>query len=125
MALPLNPDGTVPHEVWSTLTVRSQIAIAVALMVKGNCNPLIKMLPSYLDPGRDFRQKTKIYFKLRKGADADTARLTDYVVVWYDKNKLSWTTTELTDFANMRVSELKKYYNEFRTLTSVLTPDPK
>lgn len=125
MGLPLNPDGTIPYEIWSTLTVRSQIAIAVGLMNKGNYNPILKMLPSYLDPGRDFRQKTKIYFKVRKGADSENVRLEDYVVVWYNRNSTSWTTTELIEFANMRISELKKYYNEYRAIQAAWTPDPK
>lgn len=125
MGLPLNPDGTIPYEIWSTLTVRSQIAIAVGLMNKGNYSPILKMLPSYLDPGRDFRQKTKIYFKVRKGADSENVRLEDYVVVWYNRNSTSWTTTELIEFANMRISELKKYYNEYRAIQAAWTSDPK
>jgi len=120
MALQLNSDGSVPREEWLKLTVRSQIAMAVAFLVKGNDVPLRKMIPGYLDPGGNFRQKTKIYFQRKPGVLEDEVTINDYQVLWYDKNTNAWRPTELGEFAQMRVNELKKYYEEYMLFVQIL-----
>lgn len=113
LRLQLNPDGSVPREQWSTLTVRSQIAMAVAFLDKGNDIPLRKMIPGYLDPGGTLRQKTKIYFQRKPGVLEDEATINDYQVLWYDKTTNAWRSTGLREFAQMRLKELKKYHTEY------------
>jgi len=125
MALQLNSDGSVPREEWSKLTVRSQIAMAVIFWVKGNDVPLRKMLPGYLDPGGHFRQKTKIYFQRKPGVLEEEVTLDDYRVLWYDKNTNAWRPTELREFAQLRVKELQRYYDEYMLVVQIMNDGVK